>query len=147
MNKFLLFVCGAVAFVNAQTAPPKWLAPTRAHFVELTAYNYAGYTTQQLWSSRHIERIVKFDTNMNCVYEGQKSYGTDKQFDAYCWSRSVAWRPNTNPQCTTSSFSYSVSDKVKQFWAQYDQFTKYDGQFDDPFYTTGLKYHRMKHAT
>lgn len=70
MRAQTLLVLIGVAAVASQAANPKWITPTKSSFVELTAYNYAGYTTQQLWGWRSVERIVKFDGTMDCVYEG-----------------------------------------------------------------------------
>ena len=91
MRAQTLLVLIGVAAVAAQSATPKWITPSRSSYVELTAYNYPGYTTQQLWGYRNVERIVKFDTNLDCVYEGFKSNGVENKYDAYCWSKDVHW--------------------------------------------------------
>ena len=45
-----LVILGTVtALASAQSLPPKPRMPIRTSFTELTAYNYAGYTPQQLW--------------------------------------------------------------------------------------------------
>lgn len=36
---------------------------------------------------------------------------------------------------------------IRQFWATYDQYTVYQGIVEDPYYMTGIRYHRSKHAT
>ena len=43
-------VLGTVAaLVSGQGLPPKPQRPMRSSFTELIAYNYPGYTPQQLW--------------------------------------------------------------------------------------------------
>ena len=146
MKSALVFI-GLASLAAAQVANPKWITPTQASFVELTAYNIQGYTPQQLWGYRNVEKIVKFDTNMNCVYEGYKSNGVEQQYDAFCWSKDIHWKANANPQCTQGSRSFSVADSVKQFWSYYSAFTVYQGQVNDPYYSTNVMYHRYKHST
>lgn len=43
--KLTLLLVGLAA-VSAQSSNPKWLSPTKGQFVELTAPNLYGYTTQ-----------------------------------------------------------------------------------------------------
>lgn len=140
----LLSVIGLAA---AQSVNPKWITPKQGRFVELTAYNYAGYTPQQLWGYRNVERIVKFDTNMNCISEAWKNNGIDQKQDSYCWNKEVHWDLNKSPQCSSGSKTISVPNLIQNLWSYYQQFTVYQGQVDDPYYQTGLKYHRYKHST
>ena len=86
-TKLTIVLLGLTAAVTAQTSNPKWAAPTKGTFVELTAYNLAGYTPQQLWGYRHVERVVKFDSGLNCVYESQKSMGAEQSYSAVCWGK------------------------------------------------------------
>lgn len=144
--KVLLLLLGSTA-VLGQSATPKWISPKKASFVELTAYNIAGYTPQQLWQYRNVERVVKFDTSMDCVLEAWKSNGVEQKYDAYCWKKDVHWNVNGRPQCTSGTRSFDVDDVVEDFWDSYDKFTVYQGQVEDPYFQTGVKYHRMKHST
>lgn len=147
-SQIILALIGAVAFVSAQSATPKPLAPTKSSFTELTAYNIAGYTPQQLWGWRSNERIVKFDTGMDCIFEHFKSYGNDQKTDAYCWRKDVHWNVNSKPQCSQglpAYASFNVDNSVALMWSYYNAFTVYEGQVADPFYSTGLTYHRAKH--
>jgi hypothetical protein len=82
--QLLLTIMGAVSLAAGQLANPKWLTPSKSSFVELTAYNLPGYTAKQLWDYRNVEKIVKFDTSLDCVFEGYKSNGIEQQYDAYC---------------------------------------------------------------
>lgn len=147
MKSVVLLLAGVVSFAVAQSVVPKWIAPTKASYTELTAYNLAGYTTRQLWDYRNVERNIKFDTTMNCYYEAFKSNGVEQQYDAYCWSKEVHWKANTYPQCTQAARTVYVSDSVKSLWAYYEQFTVYQGQVADPFLGTATQYYRSKHAT
>jgi predicted transcriptional regulator len=147
MKSVMLLLVGAVSYATAQSAIPKWTSPVKAVFTELTAYNLPGYTTKQLWDYRNVERIVKFDTTMNCYYEAFKSNGVEQSYDAYCWSKEVHWKANTYPQCTQASRSVNVADSVKQLWAYYDQFSVHQGVVADPFLGTAVQYYRNKHAT
>ena len=62
-----IVILGTIAAVSyAQGLPPRPLKPLRSSFTELIAYNYPGYTPQQLWQARNIEHNVKFDANLRC---------------------------------------------------------------------------------
>lgn len=136
-----------IGLAAAQVANPKWITPKQGRFVELTAYNLAGYTPQQLWGYRNVERTVKFDTGMNCMYEALKSNGNEQKYDSYCWNKVVHWDVSKYPQCTSGSESLSIPNIIQSFWSYYDKYTVYQGQVDDPYYQTGLKYHRYQHSS
>ena len=62
-----IIVLGAIAAVsNAQKLAPKPAKPLQTNFTELIAYNYPGYTPQQLWQARDVEHNVKFDLYSRC---------------------------------------------------------------------------------
>jgi hypothetical protein len=87
-----LVVLGTVAAVaTAQGLPPKPLKPFRSSFTELIAYNYPGYTPQQLWQARNVEHNVKFDANLKCFTDAWRQNGVEQQYNGYCWSSEVHW--------------------------------------------------------
>ena len=68
-----LVILGTVAaFASAQQLPPKPLKPLRSTFTELIAYNYPGYTPQQLWQFHDVEHNVKFDSYLGCFQDAWK---------------------------------------------------------------------------
>lgn len=144
--KSIVIIGFIAAAVSAQSSQPKWIAPTKSSYVELTAYNLPGYTTQQLWGWRNVEKIVKYDTSLGCVYEGYKSNGVEQQYDAYCFSKDVHWKSNAYPQCSSTARTFSVADSIKTFWQYYDSFSVFQGQVEDPFQATGIKFYRAKHS-
>lgn len=147
-KQIILLVAGTVAIANAQLpSPPRFQRPYKSSFTELTAYNYPGYTPQQLWSWRNVEHTVKFDTGLNCYYEGWKSNGNEQTYDSYCWSKEVHWKSDGLNQCATGAKIVNVKNTLDQFYANFDAFTKYEGIVDDPYYTSGQKFYRMKHIT
>jgi len=105
-----------IGLAVAHSANPKWITPKQGAFVELTAYNLAGYTPQQLWGYRNVERIVKFDTTMNCIYEAWKSNGNEQKYDSYCWNKEVHWDVNKYPQCSSGSKTVNVASTIQSFW-------------------------------
>lgn len=101
-----------------------------------------------MWNFRHVERSVKFDNGLNCIQEIQKSYGQDIKQSSVCWGKEVHWNQNTNPQCQqVQKSNQNVDGIIDTFWNYYNQFSVYQGQVDDPYFATGLKFHRAKHAT
>jgi len=118
----------------------------KSSFNELIAYNIAGYTPQQLWSFRNVEHSVKFDTGLNCYYEAWKSNGVEQKYDSYCWNKEVHWTTDGNT-CSQGSKTVSISSTVSSFWSYFDKFTVYEGIVSDPYYASGVTFHRMKHST
>jgi len=144
-----LVVLGTVAAVaSAQGVPPKPLKPVRSSFTELIAYNYAGYTPQQLWQMRNVEHNVNFDSYMRCFSDAWRQNGAEQQYNGYCSSSEVHWNAAQVPQCTSNSFSnVDIPSYIRQFWAAYDSYTVYQGIVEDPYYVTGVRFHRAKHST
>jgi hypothetical protein len=142
----MLIVAGTVALTSAQTLNPKFKKPVKSSFNELIAYNIYGYTPQQLWSFRNVEHSVKFDTGLNCYYEAWKSNGVEQKYDSYCWNKEVHWTTDGNT-CSQGSKTVSISSTVSTFWSYFDKFTVYEGIVSDPYYASGVTFHRMKHST
>ena len=104
-----LVVLGAIAAVsNSQGLPPKPFKPLRTSFTELIAYNYPGYTPQQLWQGRNVEHNVKFDSNLGCFSDDWRQNGIEQQYNGWCRNSEVHWNVNQYPQC--SSIQNSSTD-------------------------------------
>jgi hypothetical protein len=140
-------ILGTVAaLVAGQGLPPKPFKPLRTSFTELIAYNYPGYTPQQLWQGRNIEHNVKFDSYQGCFYDSWRQNGAEQQYNAWCQSKEAHWDITKNPQCSNNYYStVNIPTYINSFWSAYDQYTVYQGIVEDPYYVTGIRYHRAKH--
>ncbi len=96
---------------------------------------------------RNLEHNVKFDINLKCFQESWKQNGVENKYDSYCQNKEVHWSSLDYPQCSSYDSKVDVGSYINYFWGQYNLFNQYQAIVDDPYFQTGVKFHRVKHAT
>ena len=123
-----------------------WATPSRMKMTVLTASGI-NENPQQKWNQRSTELIEIYDADLNCYLSQEKYSGYLHRVDSSCEGKFTTFLVPRDDQCTQQDVESYVNEDVKYFWAKKAAFyTEYEGIVEDPFYQTGVKYHKMRQS-
>lgn len=102
---------------------------------------------EQQFTSRQMEQRELLDPNLNCQYIAQKQAGVETLYRSQCPFNTIAWFYQTQSCTFNKEVSVSQLAEFNELKTKFSKFTKYEGIFVDPFFSTSTKkYHRLYHS-